>query len=186
LLLLLLSLLLLLVPLGEIAPRWWWRWRTRRWWWWWRRTDAPLRALDLGAGLLGPTSSPLTLLGAGLLVPIGGGSATNDPSGQHKQCRLSSSDPWCHLGRRNYLQPLCPCPKGGEPRRGRWEPHRQAGGLQPMHQRSGSRSEGPGRRSSEPPCRSRRGSAAWPRSPSSTLGRRRAQECPWGGSGTQE
>jgi hypothetical protein len=72
LLLLLLSLLLLLVPLGEITPRWWWRRRTRRWWWlwwrrtrwwWWRRTDAPLHALGLGAGLLDPTSSPLTLLG---------------------------------------------------------------------------------------------------------------------------
>jgi hypothetical protein len=72
LLLLLLSLLLLLVPLGEVTPRWWWRWRTRRswwlWWWrtrwwWWQRTDVPLCALGLGAGLLGPTSSPLTLLG---------------------------------------------------------------------------------------------------------------------------
>jgi hypothetical protein len=72
LLLLLLSLLLLLVPLGEITPRWWWRRRTQRWWWlwwrrtrwwWWRRTDAPLHALGLGAGLLDPTSSPLTLLG---------------------------------------------------------------------------------------------------------------------------
>jgi hypothetical protein len=39
--------------------------------------------------------------------------------------------PRCHLGRRNCLQPLCPCPRGGGPRRGRWEPRRQAGGLQP-------------------------------------------------------
>jgi hypothetical protein len=71
LLLLLLLWLLLLVPLGEITPRWrWWRrdrqWWWRRWWrvrwWWWRRTDAPLRALGLGAGLLGPTSYPLMLL----------------------------------------------------------------------------------------------------------------------------
>jgi hypothetical protein len=70
--LLLLLWLLLLVPLGEITPRWWrWRrdrrWWWRRWrrirWWWWRRTDAPLRALGLGAGLLGPASGPLTLLG---------------------------------------------------------------------------------------------------------------------------
>jgi hypothetical protein len=61
----LLLLLLLVVPLGEIIPRWWWRWRDRWWWWlwWWQRTDAPLRALGLGAGLLGPTNSPLTLLG---------------------------------------------------------------------------------------------------------------------------
>jgi hypothetical protein len=57
-------LLLLLVPLGEITPGWWWRRRDRWWWWlWWRRTDVPLRALGLGAGLLGPTSSSLTLLG---------------------------------------------------------------------------------------------------------------------------
>jgi hypothetical protein len=57
-------LLLLLVPLGDITPRWWWWlwWRQTRWWWW-RRTDTPLRAVGLGAGLLGPTSSPLTLLG---------------------------------------------------------------------------------------------------------------------------
>jgi hypothetical protein len=69
---LLLLWLLLLVLLGEITPRqWWWR-RDRRWWWqWWRRirwwwwpwTDAPQRALGLGASLLGPTSGPLTLLG---------------------------------------------------------------------------------------------------------------------------
>jgi hypothetical protein len=68
-------LLLLLVPLGEITPRWWW-WRQDRWWWWrrrrirwwrwrwrWRRTDSPLCTLSLGAGLLGPASYPLTLLG---------------------------------------------------------------------------------------------------------------------------
>jgi hypothetical protein len=33
---------------------------------WWRRdqrTNAPLRAVGLGAGLLGPTSNPLALLG---------------------------------------------------------------------------------------------------------------------------
>jgi hypothetical protein len=63
------------VPLGEITPRWWWRRRDRWWWWlwwwrtrwwWWRRTDVPLRALGLGAGLLGPTGSPLTLLRGGM------------------------------------------------------------------------------------------------------------------------
>jgi hypothetical protein len=57
-LLLLLLLRLLLVFLGVITPRWWW-WRRDR------RTDAPLRAVVLGAGLFGPTSSPLALL-AGL------------------------------------------------------------------------------------------------------------------------
>jgi hypothetical protein len=88
-----LLLLLLLVPLGEIIPRWWWRrqdqWRRWLWWrrtrwWWWRRTDAPLRALGLGAGFLGPTSSPLTLLG---------GSEMNDPSARRSLRRLSSSEP---------------------------------------------------------------------------------------------
>jgi hypothetical protein len=70
LLLLLLWLLLLVVPLGEITPRWWWWRRDRWWWWWWRRaqwwwwwsTTTPLRALGLGASLLGPASSPLALL----------------------------------------------------------------------------------------------------------------------------
>jgi hypothetical protein len=82
LLLLLLLLLLVVVPLGEIIPRCCWRRRARRWWWlwwrrtrwlWWRRTSAPLRTLGLRAGLLGPASSPLMLLGAGLLSPNGGG-----------------------------------------------------------------------------------------------------------------
>jgi hypothetical protein len=59
---------------------------------WWRRTDAPLRALGLGAGFLGPTSSPLTLLGAGLLDPNGGGSETNDSSARRSRRHLSSSD----------------------------------------------------------------------------------------------
>jgi hypothetical protein len=49
-------LLLLLVLLGVITPiGWWWRWD--------RRTDAPLRAVGLGAGFLVPTCSPLALLG---------------------------------------------------------------------------------------------------------------------------
>jgi hypothetical protein len=56
LLLLLLLLLLVLVLLGVITPRWWW------WWQDWR-TDAPLRAVGLGASLLGPTCCLLALLG---------------------------------------------------------------------------------------------------------------------------
>jgi hypothetical protein len=97
-----LLLLLLLVPLGEIAPGWWWRRRTQWWWWlwwqqtrwlWWRRIDVPLRGLGLGAGLLGPTSSPLTLLGTGLLGPNGGrGSEINDLSAWRSRRHLSSSD----------------------------------------------------------------------------------------------
>jgi hypothetical protein len=78
-------------PGGDHPRRWrrrtrrWWRlwWRWTRWWWWWR-TDAPLRTLGLGAGLLGPTSSPLTLLG---------GSEINDLSARHNRRRLSASDP---------------------------------------------------------------------------------------------
>jgi hypothetical protein len=111
----LLLLLLLLVPLGEITPRWWWWrrdrwwWRRARWWWWWRdrRTDAPLRALGLGAGLLGPTSSPLTLLG-------GPKQATRwrDAAG----VASLPLTPRCHLGWRRCLQPLYPCPRGWGPR----------------------------------------------------------------------
>jgi hypothetical protein len=108
---LLLLLVLLLVPLGEIIPRWWWWWwRRRRWarWWWWRRTDAPLLALGLGVGLLGPTSSPLTLLGGLKRVT--------------HQCDAAGvvsppSTPRSYLGQgyrwRRCLQPLYPCPRGG-------------------------------------------------------------------------
>jgi hypothetical protein len=56
LLLPLLLLLLLLVLLGVITPGWWWWWRDRG-------TNAPLRAVGLGAGLLGPICSLLALLG---------------------------------------------------------------------------------------------------------------------------
>jgi hypothetical protein len=185
--------LLLLVPLGEISPKWWWRRRTRQWWWlwwqrtrwwWWRRTNAPLRALGLGAGLLGPTSNPLTLLG---------GSEMNDPSARRSRRHLSSSDPPVPPGVEEL--PAAPLPLSKErgvvavrwePRRGRWEPRRQTGGLHPVHRRSGSRGGGPGRRSGELPRRSRRGPTAWPRSPSSALDRRRAQRCLREGSVTQE
>ena len=72
-----LLLLLLVVSLGVITTRWWW-WRLDR------RTDAPLRVVGLGTGLLGPTGSPLALLG---------GSKTSDPSARHSLRRLSSSNP---------------------------------------------------------------------------------------------
>jgi hypothetical protein len=62
---------------GLITPRWWWWQRGRR-------TDTPLGAVGLGAGLLGPTSSPLSLLG---------GSETSDPLARRSLRRLSSSDP---------------------------------------------------------------------------------------------
>jgi hypothetical protein len=76
LLLLQLLLLLLLVSLRVLTPRWWW-WRRDR------RTDAPLRAVRLGVGLLDPTSSPLVLLG---------GSEMSDPSAR-RSLRCLSSDP---------------------------------------------------------------------------------------------
>jgi hypothetical protein len=96
------------VPLGEITPRWWWWPRDRWWWrwWWWRwdrRTDAPLRALGLGAGLLGPTSSPLTLLG---------GSKTSNPSARRSRRRLSSSDPSVPPGAKALLAAPLPLSKG--------------------------------------------------------------------------
>jgi hypothetical protein len=63
----------------------------------------PRRAVGLGASLLGPACSPLTLLG---------GSVTSDPSARRSLHRLSSSDPGSYLGRRRRLHPLCPCPRG--------------------------------------------------------------------------
>jgi hypothetical protein len=89
LLLLLLPLLWLLLqmPLGVITPkRWWWRLD--------RRTDAPLRVVGLGTGLLGPTGSPLALLG---------GSKTSDPLARRSLRCLSSSDPRSYLGPRHRL-----------------------------------------------------------------------------------
>jgi hypothetical protein len=116
----LLLLLLLLVPLGEIIPRCCWRWRARRWWWlwwrqtrwlWWRRTGAPLRTLGLGAGLLRPASSSLTLLGAGLLGP-NGGSETNNPSAWRSRRLLSSSDIPAPPGAEELLAAPLPLSKG--------------------------------------------------------------------------
>lgn len=155
-------LLLLLVPLGVITPRWWW-WRRDR------RTDAPLRAVGLGAGLLGPTSSPLALLG-------GPKQATRR---RDAACVASPPPtPRSHLGQRHCSQPLCPCPRGWGPQRDwRWKPYQWAGDLQPVHRRSESHGGGPGHRSGEPPRRCRRGSAAWPGSLSATLDHRRAPGC---------
>jgi hypothetical protein len=172
-LLLLLLLLLLLVPLGEITPRWWW-WRRTRWWWWRRdrRTDVPLLALGPGAGLLGPTTSPLKLLG-------GPKQATcwRDAAG----VTSLPPTPRCHLGRRRCLQPLCPCPRGWGPRQDRHKgPYWWARDPQPVHQGSGSHGGGPDRRSDEPSRRCRRGSAAWPGPPFAALDHHRASGCPGG------
>jgi hypothetical protein len=172
----LLLLLLVLVPLGEIIPKCCWRRWARRWWWlwrrrtrrfWWRRTNAPLRALGLGAGLLGPASSPLALLGAGLLGPNGGGSKTNDSSARRSRRLLSSSDTPAPRGVEELLAAPLPLSKGrgpwwkrGKLRRGRWGPRRQSGGLQPAHRRSGSHDGGPDRCSGELQRHARRGSAA--------------------------
>jgi hypothetical protein len=118
----------------------------------------PLRALGLGAGLLGPTSSPLTLLGAGLLGPNGGGPKQMIHRRGTAGVASLPPTPQRHLGRR-------PRRRRGKLWRGRWEPHRQTGGLRPARRRSGSRGGGPGRRFGEPPRRSHRGSVAWSRSP---------------------
>jgi hypothetical protein len=91
-----LLLLLLLVPLGVITPRW-------RWWWRVRRTDAPLRAVGPGAGLLGPACSPLALLG---------GSETSDPSAPRSLRHLSSSDPPESPGAEALLAAPLPLSKG--------------------------------------------------------------------------
>jgi hypothetical protein len=84
---LLLLLLLLLVPLGVIIPRGWW-WRRGR------RTNTPLRTMGLRAGLLGPTSSPLALLGVRNKRPI---SPTQPAS------PLFLRPPRSYLGRRHCL-----------------------------------------------------------------------------------
>jgi hypothetical protein len=89
-------LLLLLVPLGVITTRWWW-WRRDR------RTDVPLRAMGLGAHLLGPTCSPLALLG---------GSETSDSSARRILRRLSSSDPLELPGAEAPLAAPLPLSKG--------------------------------------------------------------------------
>jgi hypothetical protein len=78
---------------------------------WWRRTDAPLRALGLGAGLLGPTVGPLMLLGAGL-PGLNGGSETNDPSVRRCRRCLSSSDTPAVHGVEELLAAPLPLSKG--------------------------------------------------------------------------
>jgi hypothetical protein len=93
---LLLLLLLLLVLPGVIIPGWWW-WRRHR------RADAPLRVVGLGVGLLGPTCSPLALLG---------GSETSDPSARRSLRRLSSSNPLELPGAEALLAAPLPLSKG--------------------------------------------------------------------------
>jgi hypothetical protein len=70
----------------------------------------PLRALGLGASYLGPTSSPLTLLG---------GSETNDPSAWRSLRRLSSSEPPKLPGVEAPLAAPLPLSNGLGPRRDR-------------------------------------------------------------------
>jgi hypothetical protein len=150
--------------------------------------DAPLCALGLGASLLGLASSPLTLLGARLLGPNRGGFEMNDPSVRRSRRRLSSSNTPAPPRVEELLAAPLPLSKGQgataeawEALAGRWGPRRQTGGLRPARRRFGSCGGDLSRQSGEPPRRSRRGSAAWPKSPSSTLRRRRAQRCPRGG-----
>jgi hypothetical protein len=156
--------------LGGDHPRWWW-WRRDR------RTDAFLHAMGLEAGLLGPTCSPLALLG---------GSETSDPSVRRSLRRLSSSDPPELPGAEAPLAAPLPSSKGLGATTGLALRATPAGwDLQLVHRRFRSHGGGPGLWSGEPPRRCCQGSAAWPRSPSSGLGRRRAQGCSRGVSGTQ-
>jgi hypothetical protein len=162
--------LLLLVPLGMITPRWCW-WRRDR------RTDAPLRAVGLGASFLGPTCSPLVLLG---------GSKMSDPSARRSLRRLSSSDPSELPGAEALLAAPLPLSKGlgataelalGATPVG-WEPLAGASKIR-IH------GGGPGRRSGEPPRCCHRGLAAWPRLSSLGLGHHRALGWPGVVSGIQ-
>jgi hypothetical protein len=111
---------------------------------WWRRTSASARPRP-GSRSPRPHQQSSTLLGTGLLGP-NGGSETNDPSARRSRRLLSSSDISATPGRRSCLQPLCPCPRGGAPRRRRgklwprrWGSRQQSGGLQPTHWISGYR-----------------------------------------------
>jgi hypothetical protein len=80
--------------------------------------------VGLGARLLGPACGPLALLGR---------LRNEQPvSATQPTLPLLLRPPRGHLGRRQCLQPLYPCPRG-------WGPHRRAGDLQPVHRRSGSR-----------------------------------------------
>jgi hypothetical protein len=69
-----------------------------------------------GPGSRTPWPRHLTLLGAGLLGPNGGGGPKQMI---HRRDAADVSCPpltsQCRLGRRSYLQPLCPCPRGGGP-----------------------------------------------------------------------
>jgi hypothetical protein len=69
----------------------------------------PLCALGLGAGLLDPTSCPLTLLGGS---ETRGGSETSDPSARRSRRRLSSSDPLVPHGAEELLVATLPLSKG--------------------------------------------------------------------------
>jgi hypothetical protein len=143
--------------------------------------------VGLGARLLGPACGPLALLGrlrnersvsvtqptsSLLLRPPGatwgrgiGGSTACSPFTLVQGARGHDGGAGSHAGALGAMLAGWGPPAGtSEIRIPRW---------------------GPGRRSGEPPCRSHRGLAAWPRSSSSTLGCRRAQGCPGGGSGTQ-
>jgi hypothetical protein len=132
----------------------------------------PLRALGLGAGLLGPTSSPLTLLGADLLGPNGGGGGVRNKrfvGATQPASPLFPRHPSATCGGRAACSPFALIQGAGAAAEAR-EALAGALGAAPADwgppagaSESGSHGGGPGRRSSEPPRRSRCGSAAWPK-----------------------
>jgi hypothetical protein len=151
------------VPLGVVTPR---GWR----WWWHQRTDVPLRALSLGASLLGTTSSSLAFLG---------GSETSDPSARRGLRYLSFSDPPELPGAEALLAAPLPLSKELGAAAGPAQGARPAGWGPPAGTpRIWIPRRGPNRRSDEPPHRYRRGSAAWPGPPFAALDHHRASGCP--------
>jgi hypothetical protein len=111
---------------------------------------------------------------------------TSDPSARCSRHRLSSSDPPVPPGVEELPAAPLPLSKGLEAAGELWSPLQRARNLRPVHRGSGSRGGAPGRRSSEPPPRSHRGSVASPRLSPSALHRRRAEGCPREGLGIQE
>jgi hypothetical protein len=135
----------------------------------------PLRALGLGAGLLGSASCRLTLWGGS---ESRGGSVMKDSLARCSRCRLSPPDLPVAPGEEE--PPAAPLPLSEElgARGELWNPHRWAGNLRPVHREYGSPGGGPGRRFGGSPRRSHRGSTIRPAPPTAALDHRRAAECP--------
>jgi hypothetical protein len=145
---------------------WWWRWR------WHRGTGAPLPAVGLRAGLLGPTSSPLALLG--------GPKQATHRRDTADVTSLPPTPPVPPRAEELLAGPLPLSMEQGATAGPALEAPQAGWGPQPVHQGSGSRRGALDRRSDELPHRSHQRSAAWPASPFAALDHHRAPGCPGG------